>query len=101
MEFVPRTVMIGGKVSICIMYNGMQFFVALLLQFVFLFWQAAPGYYMAKLIIKLFNSIAKGGNMFTKMELFIPLSVRYQRNNACLSFDTRYLNFVCVCLLFF
>lgn len=33
MEFVPRTVMIGGK--------------------------AAPGYYMAKLIIKLFNSIAK------------------------------------------
>ncbi|XP_020619983.1 glycogen phosphorylase, muscle form-like [Orbicella faveolata] len=33
MDFVPRTVMIGGK--------------------------AAPGYYMAKLIIKLFNSIAR------------------------------------------
>lgn len=33
MDFVPRTIMIGGK--------------------------AAPGYYMAKLIIKLFNNIAK------------------------------------------
>ena len=80
---------------------GMQIFVTLLLEFVFLFWQAAPGYYMAKLIIKLFNSIAKGGNMLKNMELFIPLSVRYQRNNACLSFDTRYFHFVCVRLLFF
>ena len=84
-----------------IMYNGNVIFCCFIVRIVFLFWQAAPGYYMAKLIIKLFNSIAKGGNMFTKMELFIPLSVRYQRNNACLSFDTRYLNFVCVCLLFF
>ena len=101
MEFVPRTVMIGGKVSMCIMYNGNVIFCCFIVRIVFLFWQAAPGYYMAKLIIKLFNSIAKGGNIFTKMELFIPLSVRYQRNNACLSFDTRYFHFVCVRLLFF
>ena len=26
MEFVPRTVMIGGKVSMCIMYNGNAIF---------------------------------------------------------------------------
>lgn len=50
--FVPRTIMIGGKVSINIIMKLLFFFRIFIISFIFPL-QAAPGYHTAKQIIKL------------------------------------------------
>ena len=54
-KFVPRTVIFAGKV----LYLAFEWFEDILWSVFYYMFQAAPGYYMAKQIIKLINTVAE------------------------------------------